>query len=57
MPTIREACRRKRTFNRPKQAQRLIRDARLRGIRLYLYHCPTCGKWHLTKNTRTDPYA
>ena len=24
-------------------------ESRKHGVELYVYKCPTCGKWHLTK--------
>ena len=53
-----KACRRKRRFSTRIKAEVNALGAmnnRAKGKAIYVYHCPACDGWHLTKNPHRYP--
>ena len=54
--TRRAMCRKKRGYDRRGEAESsaLVQMEREDGLRLRVYRCPLCGKWHLTHHGREE---
>lgn len=47
------SCLRKKAYRSKRIAEKVAADIKQeRGVTLYVYECPLCGKWHLTKKER-----